>query len=208
LPDARVLRRDLLAWWTLHGRHGIPWKLRSDGSAPRDGEPLCPFRIWVAEVMLQQTQLAVMRPYWERWMLAFPDVVEKASWGERAFFVNPGGVLASGAYFATCKLKDGPNDAASRLDARGAWRFNIGLPPALFEARFGPRPARPPKGGVVGGDWDFTAEDRPTPHPVYGWMGWIAIVNPRAATLDGLEVEIEAAYQKARAAAGRRIARK
>ncbi len=73
-----MLRRDLLAWWTLHGRHGIPWKLRSDGSAPRDGEPLCPFRIWVAEVMLQQTQLAVMRPYWERWMLAFPDVVALA----------------------------------------------------------------------------------------------------------------------------------
>jgi hypothetical protein len=62
-----------------------------------------------------------------RRLLAFPDVVEKASWGERAFFVNPGGVLASGAYFATCKLKDGPNDAASRLDARGAWRFNTML---------------------------------------------------------------------------------
>ncbi|WP_231594501.1 8-oxo-dGTP diphosphatase MutT [Synechococcus sp. CBW1107] len=69
-----ALRRDLLVWWGLHGRQGIPWKLRPDGSEPEDGEPLCPFRIWTAEVMLQQTQLAVVRPYWERWMLTFPDI--------------------------------------------------------------------------------------------------------------------------------------
>ncbi|MCP9826070.1 8-oxo-dGTP diphosphatase MutT [Synechococcus sp. EJ6-Ellesmere] len=74
IPDPWALRRDLLAWWSLHGRQGIPWKLRPDGSEPQDGEPLCPYRIWTAEVMLQQTQLAVMRPYWERWMLAFPSV--------------------------------------------------------------------------------------------------------------------------------------
>ncbi|CAK6695925.1 8-oxo-dGTP diphosphatase MutT [Synechococcus sp. CBW1107] len=74
IPDPWALRRDLLAWWSLYGRQGIPWKLRADGSEPQDREPLCPFRIWTAEVMLQQTQLAVMRPYWERWMLAFPNV--------------------------------------------------------------------------------------------------------------------------------------
>jgi A/G-specific adenine glycosylase len=79
MPDLVALRRDLLAWWTHHGRHGLPWKLRPDGQLPRDGEDLCPFRIWVAEVMLQQTQLAVMLPYWERWMLAFPTVTALAA---------------------------------------------------------------------------------------------------------------------------------
>lgn len=77
--DLVGLRRDLLAWWTHHGRHGLPWKLRPDGRGPRDGEDLCPFRIWVAEVMLQQTQLAVMLPYWERWILAFPTVTALAA---------------------------------------------------------------------------------------------------------------------------------
>ncbi|MFN7899280.1 MAG: 8-oxo-dGTP diphosphatase MutT [Synechococcaceae cyanobacterium] len=72
--QAPALRRPLLAWWELHGRHDIPWKLRPDGSAPADGEPLDPYGVLVAEVMLQQTQLAVVRPYWHRWMAALPEL--------------------------------------------------------------------------------------------------------------------------------------
>ena len=68
------LRRDLLVWWQRHGRHTIPWKLRADGGQPADGEPLDPYPIWVAEVMLQQTQLTVVLPYWQRWMVAFPSL--------------------------------------------------------------------------------------------------------------------------------------
>jgi A/G-specific adenine glycosylase len=69
---APALREALLSWWESHGRHGIPWKQRPDGQRPRDGEALDPYGIWVAEVMLQQTQLAVMLPYWRRWMTALP----------------------------------------------------------------------------------------------------------------------------------------
>ncbi|MEX1324494.1 MAG: 8-oxo-dGTP diphosphatase MutT [Synechococcaceae cyanobacterium] len=68
------LRSALLAWWERDGRHGIPWKLRPDGGRPVAGEPLDPFPIWVAEVMLQQTQLQVVLPYWRRWMAAFPGL--------------------------------------------------------------------------------------------------------------------------------------
>jgi A/G-specific adenine glycosylase len=68
------LRFNLLAWWEANGRHALPWKLRPDGSIPGSGEPLDPFGVWVAEVMLQQTQLAVVLPYWHRWMAAFPDL--------------------------------------------------------------------------------------------------------------------------------------
>lgn len=68
------LRRDLLVWWQRHGRHTIPWKLRADAGQPADGEPLDPYPIWVAEVMLQQTQLTVVLPYWQRWMVAFPSL--------------------------------------------------------------------------------------------------------------------------------------
>lgn len=68
------LRFNLLAWWEANGRHALPWKLRPDGSIPGPGEPLDPFGVWVAEVMLQQTQLAVVLPYWHRWMAAFPDL--------------------------------------------------------------------------------------------------------------------------------------
>jgi A/G-specific adenine glycosylase len=72
--QAPALRSPLLAWWKLHGRHDIPWKLRPDGSAPADGEPLDPYGVLVAEVMLQQTQLAVVLPYWRRWMAALPEL--------------------------------------------------------------------------------------------------------------------------------------
>ncbi|MBV2352135.1 A/G-specific adenine glycosylase [Synechococcus sp. HK05] len=72
--QASELRRLLLAWWQEKGRHAIPWKLKPDGSLPAPGEPLDPYAIWVAEVMLQQTQLQVVLPYWHRWMAAFPSV--------------------------------------------------------------------------------------------------------------------------------------
>ena len=66
------LRQQLLSWWEDHGRHTIPWKLRPDGIAPAEGEALDPYGVLVAEVMLQQTQLQVVLPYWRRWMDAFP----------------------------------------------------------------------------------------------------------------------------------------
>ncbi|MFM7648108.1 MAG: A/G-specific adenine glycosylase, partial [Cyanobium sp.] len=72
--DAPEHRRQLLSWWELHGRHAIPWKLRPDGSRPADGEPIDPYGVAVAEVMLQQTQLAVVLPYWQRWMAALPTL--------------------------------------------------------------------------------------------------------------------------------------
>ena len=68
------LRRLLLAWWEAHGRHTIPWKRGDAGARPSPGEPLHPYPIWVAEVMLQQTQLLVVLPYWQRWMAALPTL--------------------------------------------------------------------------------------------------------------------------------------
>ena len=70
--QASVLRHKLLSWWQFHGRHDIPWKRFAEGVLPKDGEELNPYPIWVAEVMLQQTQLQVVLPYWQRWMERFP----------------------------------------------------------------------------------------------------------------------------------------
>ena len=71
---APELRHQLLAWWEIHGRHGIPWKRLPDGGSPEPGEVLDPYPVLVAEVMLQQTQLQVVLPYWQRWMAAFPSL--------------------------------------------------------------------------------------------------------------------------------------
>ena len=68
------IQNSLLEWFFENGRHWIPWKLKPDGSIPQPGEIISPYEIWIAEVMLQQTQLKVVIPYWEKWMRVFPDL--------------------------------------------------------------------------------------------------------------------------------------
>ena len=53
----------LLDWFAVHGRHMLPWQINPS-----------PYRVWVSEVMLQQTQVATVIPYYERFMARFPDV--------------------------------------------------------------------------------------------------------------------------------------
>ena len=54
-----------------------------DGQWPAADEGLDPYPIWVAEVMLQQTQLQVVLPYWKRWMEAFPSLETLAQASEQ-----------------------------------------------------------------------------------------------------------------------------
>jgi len=128
----------------------------------------------------------------------FQDVHPKTSWGETSFFVNPGLKLPSGAYFATVKEKDGENDKASDLDRPGVFRLNFGPGRPAFTKSFGAAPARPAKGEIIRGDWDFRSLDTLLPHPVYGWMGWMCILNPSAARFTEIEPLLSAAYEKAR----------
>jgi A/G-specific adenine glycosylase len=54
---------QLLTWYKHHGRHQLPWQ----------NDPT-PYRVWVSEVMLQQTQVATVVPYYERFMSRFRDI--------------------------------------------------------------------------------------------------------------------------------------
>jgi len=53
----------LIAWQRLHGRHTLPWQGTRD-----------PYRVWLSEIMLQQTQVATVLGYYDRFLLRFPDV--------------------------------------------------------------------------------------------------------------------------------------
>ena len=68
------IQNSLLEWFRRNGRYWIPWKLKKDGSIPQWGESISPYGIWIAEVMLQQTQLKVVIPYWKKWMKFFPTL--------------------------------------------------------------------------------------------------------------------------------------
>ena len=119
------------------------------------------------------------------------------SWGERSYFVNPEMKLKRGSYFATVKSKDGENDRASHLNRPRVFRFNIGLTTDKYEEMFGIRPPRPPKGGAIEGNFNFQALNVFMPHPVYGWLGWIAINNPNADNFAKSHEYLDIAYKKA-----------
>jgi A/G-specific adenine glycosylase len=63
-PD---LAPALLAWWDRHGRKDLPWQ-----------QDPTPYRVWVSEIMLQQTQVATVVRYYDRFLASFPDVVALA----------------------------------------------------------------------------------------------------------------------------------
>jgi A/G-specific adenine glycosylase len=63
LSGARSLAGRVVAWQRTHGRHGLPWQGTRD-----------PYRVWLSEVMLQQTQVATVRAYYPRFLARFPDV--------------------------------------------------------------------------------------------------------------------------------------
>ncbi|ABD53794.1 DUF6194 family protein [Jannaschia sp. CCS1] len=125
-------------------------------------------------------------------------VIPKDAWGETSYFYNPGRIFERGTYFATVKQKDGDNDKASHLDRDGIWRLNIGVTKGTYFERFGPPPPRPGKGGIVDGDWNYTALDTLTPHPVYGWMSWVAVLNPSKTTWQQCIALIEDAHGRAK----------
>ena len=54
---------DLIAWQRQHGRHCLPWQNTTDA-----------YRIWLSEIMLQQTQVAAVIPYYRKFLLRFPGV--------------------------------------------------------------------------------------------------------------------------------------
>jgi len=137
---------------------------------------------------------------------AYEGLDVQPSWGERAYFYNPGQRFARGAYFLTLKEKDGENDRASALDRPNVWRMNFGLPRKEFIRLFGHVPARPGKGQVIDGPWDFKDIDRLMPHPVYGWASWVAVLNPTKPTFEMLKPLIAQAFAKASATFNKRSA--
>jgi A/G-specific adenine glycosylase len=60
----------LIRWHRRHGRHDLPWQ-----------RPRTPYRVWISEVMLQQTQVATVVGYYQRFLQRFPDVATLAASG-------------------------------------------------------------------------------------------------------------------------------
>ncbi len=59
--------KQILAWFDQHGRKDLPWQRNRD-----------PYRIWISEIMLQQTRVETVIPYYEKFMQQFPNVKQLA----------------------------------------------------------------------------------------------------------------------------------
>jgi A/G-specific adenine glycosylase len=66
--EPQAFTSQLVAWFEIHGRHHLPWQ-----------QDPTPYRVWVSEVMLQQTQVATVIPYYQRFMARFADVQSLAA---------------------------------------------------------------------------------------------------------------------------------
>lgn len=84
VPDGPVAGRiglapALIAWQRRAGRHHLPWQITQAGLGAHPSAVLRdPYRVWLSEVMLQQTQVATVIPYFERFLQAFPTVTDLA----------------------------------------------------------------------------------------------------------------------------------
>jgi A/G-specific adenine glycosylase len=59
--------RRLIEWQRIHGRHDLPWQVAD------------PYRVWLSEIMLQQTQVETVIPYYQRFLERFPDIASLAA---------------------------------------------------------------------------------------------------------------------------------
>jgi A/G-specific adenine glycosylase len=66
-----LIRKKVLAWYRQNGR-SLPWRGEAD-----------PYRVWISEVMLQQTQVDTVIPYYTRWIQRFPDLASLAAGQEQ-----------------------------------------------------------------------------------------------------------------------------
>jgi len=110
--DARTLGRALLAWYR-SSRRDLPWRRGRD-----------PYRVWVSEIMLQQTTVGAVVPYYRRFLRAFPTVGALAS-------ARLDDVLAAWSGLGYYRRARHLHQAARKVVARHGGRFPRGLEDAL-----------------------------------------------------------------------------
>ena len=95
----------LIAWQGRHGRHDLPWQAHRD-----------PYRVWLSEIMLQQTQVETVIPYYRRFLSRFPDLDSLARADQDAVLAHWSGL----GYYARARNL---HQAAREIAARHAGRF-------------------------------------------------------------------------------------
>lgn len=119
----RAFRRRLLAWYQKH-RRDLPWRQSRD-----------PYRVWVSEVMLQQTQVETVKPYFDRFTAAFPTVADLAAadeeqvlrlWEGLGYYRRARGLHAAAKQIVAEHNAQLPSDVPTLLTLPGIGRYTAG----------------------------------------------------------------------------------
>ncbi|KAJ7057825.1 DNA glycosylase [Mycena amicta] len=114
--DIDSIRTALLEWYaTVHESRNMPWRKPFNPSLGPEDRAQRAYEVWVSEIMLQQTQVATVIPYYNRWMNKFPTIHELA----RASIDEVNALWKGlGYYSRASRLLAGANKAVSDFDGK------------------------------------------------------------------------------------------
>ncbi|MBX3433125.1 MAG: A/G-specific adenine glycosylase [Pirellulales bacterium] len=128
-----AFRKKLLAWFAEHARD-LPWRRSRD-----------PYRVWLSEVMLQQTTVAAVKPYFERFTAAFPQVQDLAAadeqqvlrmWEGLGYYRRARGLLAAAKKLVAEFDGAFPRDVPTLMSLPGVGRYTAGAVASIaFDAK-------------------------------------------------------------------------
>ena len=170
------LAAKLVAWHGRHGRRNLPWQRNPS-----------PYRVWVSEIMLQQTRVQAVIPYFERFMARFPDVRSLAEaqldevlhlWSGLGYYARArnlhkaaGLVAAAGGSFPTSQAGLEALPGVGRSTAGAILAFSMGRPAAILDgnvkrvlARFHGVDGAPGAPETLRILWDHAEAHRPETH--------------------------------------------
>ncbi|PFH47089.1 hypothetical protein AMATHDRAFT_68454 [Amanita thiersii Skay4041] len=147
IKDPHGIRVSLLKWFTdVHDEREMPWRKRYDPSLNAQERSQRAYEVWVSEVMLQQTQVSTVVPYYNRWMSKFPTVHELAKsnieevnalWKGLGYYSRASRLLSGAQKVATSmrgKLPDNAKDLQANIPGIG--RYSAG---AICSIAYGER---------------------------------------------------------------------
>lgn len=136
MPISHPFTERLIAWQKIAGRHDLPWQKTRD-----------PYRIWLSEIMLQQTQVATVIPYYQRFLGSFPDVMALAAapietvvehWAGLGYYARARNLHRCAQQIATVHAGKFPNSAEQLIELAGIGRSTAA---AIAAFAFGERAA-------------------------------------------------------------------
>ncbi|KIM42337.1 hypothetical protein M413DRAFT_444760 [Hebeloma cylindrosporum] len=137
ISSPAMVRSALLAWYkTVRDTRGMPWRRPYDANLGPEERAQRAYEVWISEIMLQQTQVATVIPYYNRWMLKFPTIRDLAEatidevnalWKGLGYYSRASRLLA-GAQKAVkqygAKLPDNAKDMEANIPGIG--RYSAG----------------------------------------------------------------------------------